>query len=75
MPLYEYKCHGALKALRSVVDRDKGPECSCGKGMKRLMAIPNVVFKGTGWTSGAIANMKTLDQEEGYKDTENWETI
>jgi putative FmdB family regulatory protein len=52
MPLYEYeclKCHKKIEKIQKV--GDKGPQkCPyCGGPLKKLLSIPALKFKGSGW--------------------------
>jgi len=52
MPLYEYecsKCHKTIEKIQKV--GDQGPQkCPyCGGTLKKLVSIPAIKFKGSGW--------------------------
>jgi putative FmdB family regulatory protein len=52
MPIYDYRCDHCghvFSAVQSFNDQalDKCP--SCGKKPRRLLSMPAIVFKGSGW--------------------------
>jgi len=52
MPIYDYRCDHCghvFSAVQSFKDEalDKCP--SCGKKPRRLLSMPSIVFKGSGW--------------------------
>ena len=52
MPLYEYKCKscGALFEVRQkFVDEPLKIHDGCGGEVERLISVPSLNFKGTGW--------------------------
>ena len=52
MPLYEYECflcHSRFERIQRVSD-DPVSECpSCGGSVRRLLGVPALQFKGSGW--------------------------
>ena len=52
MPLYEYECfvcHHRFERLQRVTD-EPATECpACGGSVRRLLGVPALQFKGTGW--------------------------
>lgn len=52
MPLYEYKCHRCGKRLEVRQHFSEAPLSvheECGGELERLVSLPSLQFKGTGW--------------------------
>jgi putative FmdB family regulatory protein len=52
MPLYDYKCHGCGKIFevrQSFADEPLKVHDECGGELERLISLPALQFKGTGW--------------------------
>jgi putative FmdB family regulatory protein len=52
MPLYEYQCRECGRRFERLqkVDDDPVAECPyCGGGVDRLLGVPALQFKGSGW--------------------------
>ena len=52
MPIYDYRCDACGHAFSAVRSYSDGPveECPhCGKRPRKLLVVPAVVFKGSGW--------------------------
>ena len=52
MPLYEYKCHRCGKNFevrQSFSDDPLALHQECGGEVERLISVPSIRFKGTGW--------------------------
>jgi len=52
MPLYEYECfvcgHG-FERIRKVADASSASCPECGGKVRRLLGVPALQFKGSGW--------------------------
>ena len=63
MPTYEYECKSckAVYELRQGFDAETTHKCEeCGKGTaKRVLRVPSVVFKGSGWYMTDSRNSKS----------------
>ncbi len=71
MPIYEYMCPEGhvVNALRSVIDRERVPECYCGHMTRKVILSPPRVFSdyegyespASGkWISGRRARLEDL---------------
>jgi len=52
MPLYDYKCHGCGKIFevrQKFADETLKVHDECGGELERLISVPALQFKGTGW--------------------------
>ena len=52
MPLYEYECflcHHRFERLQRVADQPVGECPKCGGQVRRLLGVPALQFKGSGW--------------------------
>ena len=52
MPLYEYKCHQCNKTFevrQKFADEPLKVHEDCGGEAERLISVPSLQFKGTGW--------------------------
>lgn len=52
MPLYEYKCHQCNKTFevrQKFADEPLTVHEDCGGEAERLISVPSLQFKGTGW--------------------------
>src|SRR5882762_6401858 len=52
MPLYEYKCHRCNKTFevrQKFADEPLTVHEDCGGQAERLISVPSLQFKGTGW--------------------------
>ncbi len=52
MPLYEYECQACGEHVEKIQRVDDAPlmECpSCGGALRRLLGVPALQFKGSGW--------------------------
>src|ERR1039457_2189479 len=52
MPLYEYKCHQCNKTFevrQKFADEPLKVHAECGGEAERLISVPSLQFKGTGW--------------------------
>jgi putative FmdB family regulatory protein len=52
MPLYEYECFLCRKRFERIqrVSDDQVSECpSCGGAVRRILGVPALQFKGSGW--------------------------
>ena len=52
MPLYEYECfvcHHRFERLQRVNDTPASECPSCGGSVRRLLGVPALQFKGSGW--------------------------
>lgn len=52
MPIYDYRCDHcghAFSAVQSFKDEPLGACPSCGEPPRRMVALPAIVFKGSGW--------------------------
>jgi len=52
MPLYEYECfvcHRRFQRIQKVADNPVGACPTCGGGVRRLLGVPALQFKGSGW--------------------------
>jgi putative FmdB family regulatory protein len=52
MPLYEYKCHQCNKTFevrQKFADEPLTVHAECGGEAERLISVPSLQFKGTGW--------------------------
>ncbi|HEX9438004.1 MAG TPA: FmdB family zinc ribbon protein [Candidatus Limnocylindria bacterium] len=52
MPIYDYRCDHcghAFSAVQSFKDDALAACPSCGKHPRRLITLPAIVFKGSGW--------------------------
>ena len=52
MPLYEYKCHRCNKTFevrQKMADEPLTVHEDCGGEAERLISVPSLQFKGTGW--------------------------
>jgi putative FmdB family regulatory protein len=69
VPTYEYECKSckAVYELRQGFDAATTHKCEeCGKGTaKRVLRVPSVVFKGSGWYLTDSRNSKTAVSEGG----------
>ena len=69
MPTYEYQCKAckAVYELRQGFDAATTHKCEeCGKGTaKRVLRVPSVVFKGSGWYLTDSRNTKSAVQDSG----------
>lgn len=70
MPIYDYRCDHCghvFSAVQSFSDEalDKCP--SCGKKPRRLLSMPAIVFKGSGWykTDSRPADKSSSDGASG----------
>jgi putative FmdB family regulatory protein len=54
MPKYDYECRQCQERTELDVPydlRDSGYECPyCGFDLDRIYSVPNIAFKGDGWT-------------------------
>ena len=62
MPIYEYKCEECghtIELLQNTVD-EKRKDCpKCGARMKRLLGVPALIFKGSGFYATDYAQGST----------------
>ena len=52
MPLYEYKCetcHHQFEVQQKFSDPLIDTCIQCGKGVRKLISAPGIMFKGSGW--------------------------
>ncbi|MGD9252694.1 MAG: zinc ribbon domain-containing protein [Holophagae bacterium] len=52
MPLYEYECfvcHKRFERIRRVADASRVDCPACGGKVRRLLGVPALQFKGSGW--------------------------
>jgi putative FmdB family regulatory protein len=52
MPLYDYKCHGCGKVFevrQKFAEETLKVHDECGGELERLISVPALQFKGTGW--------------------------
>ncbi|MGH2491767.1 MAG: FmdB family zinc ribbon protein [Candidatus Limnocylindria bacterium] len=52
MPIYDYRCDHCghvFSAVQSFSDEALGKCPNCGKPPRRLLSMPAIVFKGSGW--------------------------
>ncbi|SPE41486.1 putative regulatory protein, FmdB family [Candidatus Sulfopaludibacter sp. SbA3] len=52
MPLYDYKCHGCGKVFevrQKFADETLKVHEECGGELERMISLPALQFKGTGW--------------------------
>ena len=52
MPLYEYKCetcHHQFEVQQKFSDPLIDKCVRCGKGVRKLISAPGIMFKGSGW--------------------------
>ena len=52
MPLYEYecaKCHKKIEKIQKVGDQSPQKCPCCGGALNKLLSIPAIKFKGSGW--------------------------
>ncbi len=52
MPLYDYKCHGCGKIFevrQKFADEPLTVHDECGGELERLISVPALQFKGSGW--------------------------
>ncbi|MEX2047770.1 MAG: FmdB family zinc ribbon protein [Chloroflexota bacterium] len=52
MPIYDYRCDHCghvFSAVQSFSDEALGQCPNCGKKPRRLLSMPAIVFKGSGW--------------------------
>lgn len=67
MPTYDYECKSckAVYELRQGFDAPTTHKCEeCGKGTaKRVLRVPSVVFKGSGWYLTDSRNSKSAVSE------------
>jgi putative FmdB family regulatory protein len=52
MPIYEYKCHGCGKTFdvrQKFADEVLRVHQECGGELERLISVPSLQFKGSGW--------------------------
>ena len=52
MPLYDYKCHGCGKIFevrQKFAEETLKVHDECGGELERLISLPALQFKGTGW--------------------------
>lgn len=52
MPLYEYRCetcHHQFEVQQKFSDPPIDTCVQCGKGVRKLISAPGIMFKGTGW--------------------------
>lgn len=77
MPTYEYECKSckAVYELRQGFDAATTHKCEeCGKGTaKRVLRVPSVVFKGSGWYLTDSRNTKSA-VSEGVSDSSSEST-
>ncbi|MBD3413312.1 MAG: zinc ribbon domain-containing protein [Candidatus Aminicenantes bacterium] len=78
MPLYEYKCSQCDKKIEIIQKiGDKSPiKCPfCGGKLKKLISIPAIQFKGSGWYvtdyAGSKANHSPSLSPEAKKKAES----
>ncbi|MCD6326185.1 zinc ribbon domain-containing protein [bacterium] len=63
MPLYEYQCKTCGKKIEIIQDVDhEAPECCpvCKGELKRLLGVPALIFKGTGFYATDYAKKGTI---------------
>ena len=52
MPLYDYRCHQCgetFEVIQKFSDEPLKRHESCGGDVERLLSVPALQFKGTGW--------------------------
>lgn len=56
MPVYQFKCNKCGKRFEVLASYDEydeirdGVTCECGGTVKRVLGVPAIIYKGTGWT-------------------------
>jgi putative FmdB family regulatory protein len=73
MPLYEYKCHscGAVFEVRQTfADEPLHTHDSCGGEVERLISVPSLQFKGTGWYVTDYANKSSSNGKNSEQKSE-----
>ena len=75
MPIYDYHCDHCghvFSAVQSFKDEALKVCPNCGKLPRRLMSMPSIVFKGSGWyktDSRSASQRGSSDKEGGKADT------
>jgi len=72
MPLYEYECKDCGNRVEVLQGIDEqGPKCckKCGGELKRLLGVPGLIFKGSGFYVNDYARKDTVvDKPKGSKE-------
>ncbi len=79
MPIYDYHCDHcghAFSAVQSFKDEPLVACPNCGKRPRRLVALPAIVFKGSGWykTDSRASAPKDAPAKDGAKTDTKTET-
>ena len=82
MPLYEYKCHTCGKTfevIQKFSDEPLKTHPDCGGAVERLLSVPAIQFKGSGWyvtdygkgSNGKPAKDETKSETKSEKKAES----
>jgi putative FmdB family regulatory protein len=84
MPLYDYRCHRCgevFEVRQKFADEVLTVHESCGGELERLISLPTLQFKGTGWyvtdygrngkTPSASSNGKTETKSDSGSESKN----
>ena len=66
MPLYEYECRecGSRVEVIHDVDEDRPEHCpKCGGELKRLLGVPGLIFKGSGFYVNDYGRRSTVGEK------------
>lgn len=67
MPLFEYKCLNCERRIEVLLDADEPePKCcpDCSGKLKRLMGVPGLIFKGSGFYATDYARKSSAGSKE-----------
>ena len=73
MPIYDYHCDHcghAFSAVQSFKDERLATCPNCGEKPRRLVALPAIVFKGSGWYKTDSRSSSSSTSEKGGAKTE-----
>jgi len=77
MPVYEYKCKECgfvFEEIKSIKNKDNVVCPHCGSGVERIIGIPAIKFKGSGWYINDYAKKekkRTRNTNKASKKTED----
>jgi putative FmdB family regulatory protein len=70
MPIYEYTCHKCgeiIEAIQKMSDPDLVKHQRCGGKLTRLLSVPTVQVRESGWEPGGRQHPSVLQQAENER--------
>ncbi|MEE9218338.1 MAG: FmdB family zinc ribbon protein [Acidobacteriota bacterium] len=77
MPIYEYeciRCQHRFEVIQKFSDPPKRNCPRCRKRVRRLISVPGIQFKGTGWYVTDYARKGSSSEEAGKSDSSSSKT-